>query len=29
MEQQHPLENTLRFTLYFNFDPANPNSKIF
>jgi len=22
MEQQHPLENTLRFTLYFNFDPA-------
>ncbi len=23
LEQQHPLENTLRFTLYFNFDPAS------
>ena len=22
LEQQNPLENTLRFTLYFNFDPA-------
>jgi hypothetical protein len=22
-EQQHPLENTLRFTLYFTFDPAS------
>jgi len=22
MEQQHPLENTLRFTLFFNFDPT-------
>jgi hypothetical protein len=26
-EQQHPLENTLRFTLYFNFDPAKESSK--
>lgn len=23
MEQQHPLENTLRFTLFFNFDPVS------
>jgi hypothetical protein len=23
IEQQNPLENTLRFTLFFNFDPAN------
>jgi len=28
MEQQHPLENTLRFTLYFNFDPANEASTV-
>lgn len=27
-EQQHPLENTLRFTLYFNFDPANEASTV-
>jgi hypothetical protein len=25
-EQQNPLENTLRFTLHFNFDPAKENS---
>jgi len=28
MEQQHPLENTLRFTLYFNFDPAKEASTV-
>jgi hypothetical protein len=27
MEQQHPLENTLRFTLHFNFDAASNSSK--
>jgi len=27
-EQQHPLENTLRFTLYFNFDPAKEASTV-
>jgi hypothetical protein len=26
LEQQNPLENTLRFTLYFNFDPAKQAS---
>lgn len=25
IEQQHPLENTLRFTLYFNFEPTKQN----
>jgi len=25
VQQQHPLENTLRFTLYFNFEPAAQN----
>jgi hypothetical protein len=24
--QQHPLENTLRFTLHFNFEPAKESS---
>jgi len=27
LEQQHPLENTLRFTLHFNFDPAKESSQ--
>jgi len=27
LEQQNPLENTLRFTLYFNFDPAQESSQ--
>jgi hypothetical protein len=28
LEQQNPLENTLRFTLYFNFDPAKSNQSL-
>jgi hypothetical protein len=27
IEQQNPLENTLRFTLFFNFDPANKSKE--